>query len=92
MTLRGHIHKGTVVLDAPTSRPDGTPVSVEPLPAPSSEHPRGSAARILQTLKRVGPLQFDPGEWEAIMEDLRRSKQEDLALQVEREKLNGELR
>src|SRR5437764_15477248 len=32
--------------------------------------PRGSVEAILQPLEEVGPLQFDPGELEAILEDI----------------------
>ena len=90
MTLHGHIHNGVVVLDDPTALPNGTPVSVQPLAAPT-QHPRGSPARILETLQRLGPFQGDPAEWDAAYEDLRRSKQANMPLEREREELNGEL-
>lgn len=32
MTFRGHIHKGTIVLEPPTDLPDGTEVEVEVKP------------------------------------------------------------
>jgi len=34
MTLRGHIQNGTVVLDEPTTLPDGSIVKVEPFNVP----------------------------------------------------------
>ena len=40
--------------------------------------PRGSAEAILQALEEVGPLQFDPGELEALLEDIERSRDSDL--------------
>ena len=43
--------------------------------------PRGSAEAILQALQaleEVGPLQFDPGELEAILEDIERARDSDL--------------
>jgi hypothetical protein len=92
MPLHGHIHNGVVILDDPTSLPDGTLVSVKPLPQPApTSHPRGPAAAILEGLRRLGPFQGDPEEWNRLLEDLRRSKQEALPLELEREKLNGEL-
>jgi hypothetical protein len=39
---------------------------------------RGSAEAILQALEEVGPLQFDPGELEAILEDIERARDSDL--------------
>ena len=40
--------------------------------------PRGSAEAFFQALEEVGPLQFDPGELEAILEDIERSRDSDL--------------
>ncbi|HZZ43128.1 MAG TPA: hypothetical protein VFE58_09330 [Tepidisphaeraceae bacterium] len=96
-TLHGHIHNGTVILDDPTALPEGTPVSVQPLSQPApSKHRHGSGAAILETLRRLGPL--DPeaaADWDRAYQDLQRSKQESLALEIERdnarEKLNGDL-
>jgi hypothetical protein len=72
MTLRGHIHNGVVILDDPTSLPDGTPVSVKPLPQPApTPAPRGSAARILASKSH---WHGDPAELDRLLADLRESK------------------
>lgn len=38
---------------------------------------RGSAQAILQTLEMVGPLQFDPGELESILDEIALSRDRD---------------
>lgn len=43
-----------------------------------SQPPRGSAEAILRALDEVGPLQFEPGELEALLEDIERSRESDL--------------
>ena len=80
MTLRGHIHNGAVILDAPTSLPDGTPVSIEPLATPASHtpHPRGSAAAILSALREVGPWDGDPNELDRLLADVQSLRDRDL--------------
>jgi hypothetical protein len=40
--------------------------------------PRGSAEAILQDLEVNGPLQFEPGELEAILEDIERARDSEL--------------
>lgn len=66
MTYRGHIQNGAVVLDAPLSLPEGTPVLVEARPA--------SPREILATAKRVyeGLSSDEVMEVEAIALDRRR--------------------
>lgn len=46
----------------------------------SSQPPeRGSAEAILQALERTGPLQFEPGELDALLADIERMRAIDLA-------------
>ena len=40
--------------------------------------PRGSAEAILQELEANGPLLFDPGELEVLLEDIEQSRDSDL--------------
>jgi len=41
-------------------------------------HPqRGSAAAILETLEEVGPLQFDEGELDSLLNDIEAMRQSD---------------
>lgn len=39
---------------------------------------RGSPEAILQALEQYGPLQFEPGELDAILADIERSRESDL--------------
>lgn len=39
---------------------------------------RGSAEAILQALKQTGPLQFEPGELDALLADIERMREMDL--------------
>lgn len=49
MPYRGHIHNGVVVLDEPSSLPEGTEVSIDPVVSPA-ERVMGLAAQVYEGL------------------------------------------
>ena len=47
----------------------------------SQRHPeRGSAEAIMQALEEVGPLQFEPGELDALLADIERMRDQHFQL------------
>jgi hypothetical protein len=42
---------------------------------------RGSAAAILQALEEVGPLQFEPGELDSLLDDIQMTFVDDITLE-----------
>ncbi len=79
MTYAGEIHNGVVVLrDAPPLR-EGTPVRVE-VNLENSQYRRGSQEAVLEAMSHISGSWTD-SEIDAALDDLRRSKWEEVRLQ-----------
>lgn len=91
MTYRGHVHNGVIVLDSPHELPEGAAVHVEPLPEPAGEGEprRGSSAAILKALREAGPWEGPPGELDRLLKLVQADRDEDLRMELERERRRG---
>ena len=74
MTYRGVVKKGVVVLEKPKALKAGTRVRVEPMAAKNGKPKRRGSKR----LRRVGSWEGPPGEFERLLAEVQKMRDEDL--------------
>jgi len=74
MTYRGVVKKGVVVLDKSKALKDGTRVRVQPVASANGKPKRRKSPR----LRRVGSWEGPPGEFERLLAEVQKMRNEDL--------------